>query len=294
MVNPLSTTSSTAVADPALVSTPAVSTSEESSSVSSFAAILNGYLQPDENNQVNEEQLFAAVIGERVADLKGSDVEEKYREFLQSEKTFHANGAPPEEETARSALKALAEAGFLTMEEAEQIHAEAFQAAQLDDNTDALYDGIGSSYDNTIAVMLVESAIESAQNRIDSFEAGEDAGRLSLDIESDLPTTSTSTAEGTTSYPPGFVFKPVAERDGHLAVLLPSSMAGSAQEINIVDESGQVIEHGDSYGIYEDGRPLFRFSRPGSGYPDGMGLEIVMGDGQVEKYVIPDPSRRYG
>lgn len=294
MVYPLSTTQNPPVA---IANQTPAAPADNTITNSSFDAILSSYLNTDSQDQVNEEQLFAALIGERLSDLKGSAIQERYRELLEKEKIQHAGGAPAEEETARAALKSLAETGALSMEEAEKIHAEAFKAAQLDDNLDVLYDGRGSALDPTIAVMQVDSAIESARAKIEAFEAGEDAGRLSLDLEADTSAVSEGSASGgggTTNYPAGFVFKPVSERDGHLAVLLPSSMAGDAREINLLDKNGHVLEHGDSYGTYEDGRPLFRFARPGSGYPDALHLQIVLNSGDTEEYFIPDPSRRYG
>ncbi len=261
---------------------------------SSFDAILNQYLEIDKNNQVNEEQLFTALIGERIGNSKGSEIEREYNTLLSAQEQYYPDGSLAAEDTARAALQGLVDSGSLTTEEAEKIHAQAFKAAQLDNNTTALYDSRGSRFDNTIAVMLVESAIESAKVQIDKFDAGEDAGRLALEKPADTGDSNSISTNGTTeNYPAGFVFKPVSESNGNLAILLPSSMAGSAQEINLIDEDGNIIERGDSYGIYEDGRPLFRFGNPGSGYPHNLTVQVILNSGSEKNYSIPDPSQRY-
>lgn len=263
----------------------------------SFHDILAQQLNPDTQGQVNEEQLFSALIYERLNTEKGMSVAEQYAAELE----LHGNavGSNAIENNARTALSSLVDQDILSSEEAEEIHAQAFKAAQLDDNTEALYDSLGSRNDPTVAVTLVELAITKAQEQVTRFTSGaEDAGRLSLDLVSGSPA-STSTASGSSEIQRnfvgggGFLFKPVSESNGNLAVLLPKSMAGDVSGITLVDSQGNTIENEDSYGIYDDGRPLFRFNRPGSGYSTNLTVEVGLKGGGVKEYFIPNPSQRY-
>lgn len=44
----------------------------------SFQAALNEMLSPDSHGQVNEEQLFAALINERLTSMKGTEAAEEF------------------------------------------------------------------------------------------------------------------------------------------------------------------------------------------------------------------------
>ena len=96
---------------------------------------------------VNEEQLFAGIIHDRIALSKGEDLAREYDTLLEAKMAEHtrADGFVYVEEAARAALKDLENSGQLTTEEAETIHAQAFQAAQLDDNTGVLWDSRGAT-----------------------------------------------------------------------------------------------------------------------------------------------------
>ena len=47
-----------------------------------FDSVLTRLLKPDAANQVNEEELFAGIIEQRIEALKGSDAAQKYHDAL--------------------------------------------------------------------------------------------------------------------------------------------------------------------------------------------------------------------
>lgn len=265
----------------------------------SFSDVLMDFLPNEPGQEVNEEQLFSAVIAERLEGMKGSEALDSYKasfeEHLSAMK--HPNGYEPVEDASRAALNDMVDQGILSLEEAESIHAQAFQAAQLDDNQSALYDSLGS----TTAVAMIEMALESSTNLLAAFDSGEkDAGRMSLDYRQDSGIDYTSASSSldtgqstTTAIGGGFLFKPVSESDGNLVVLLPSSMSGDVSELTIRDSNGQVLDTGRDLGDYDDGRPLFRFSSPGGAYPENITVTALMSNGEVRDYTIPAPAQRY-
>lgn len=265
-------------------------TTGTSSDSTSFEAMLSSLLSADDSGQVNEEQLYASLIQERLYTKKGEETASSYQQLLTTaqQELQWENGYTPVEQAATQALQGLVDQGVLTESEAESINAQAFKAAQLDDNSGYLYDSLGS----TMAVSLLDLAIQSAQEAIDLYDSGtEDAGSLALG--NTTATTSTSSQTGTFNGGDGFLYKPVSESNGNLAILLPSSYEGSVESLDLIDANGEIVETGDSYGTYDDGRPLFRFNEPGSSYPDGITVSLNLTDGTTKEYYIPDSSDRW-
>jgi hypothetical protein len=277
-------------ASAAAPSTANLSTQTGSTQSSSFEEMLNTILQADSNGQVNEEQLFAAVINERISTKKGEEAASAYRELFTSyqQELQWENGYVPVEQAAGKALEGLVEQGILMQSEAESINAQAFKAAQIDDKTDILYDSLGS----TVAVTLVDLAIQSAEKETNLFDSGQkDAGSMPINT-SYIGSTNEGTA-GTFQGGDGFLYKPVSESTGNLVILLPASMKGDVASLDLVDSSGEVLESGDTNATYEDGRPIFRFNEPGSAYPDGLVVRVTMDDGTTKEYTIPDSAKRW-
>ncbi len=129
-----------------------------------FDTQLRALLTPDANNATNEEELFAAILHQRIQSLKGDGAAEDFEVQLGKRKAAltRGDGYVNVEKAAKQALGDMVSAEHMTKEEAQMIRAEAFQAAQLDDNHDALYDGRGSEGDATIATADVETALLAA------------------------------------------------------------------------------------------------------------------------------------
>lgn len=293
-----------------------------------FEGVLKKLLTPNSENQTNEEELFAAVAEQRILSLKGDEAAASFHSALvgKLDSNRGANGASSYEDATRAALSQLVSDGVLESTEAQRIHAESFMAAQLDDNTETLFDGRGGANDPTVALDTMESALFKAQKMIEQIETGEiDPGLLSLNQPSSLALAAgatlnrkESTQEGdsdlaidsnpieqtdsTTEVIPdgntvdgaeGFLFKPSSESDGNLVVLLQAQMTGEVSQVLLKDKDGNELEVGNYADVGNGGREHYRFSKPGSEYPSDLTVEVVLKDGNSQSYSIPDPSLRY-
>lgn len=255
----------------------------------SFQDTLSSILEPDEKGNVNEEQLFAAIIEERLITQAGkspantfSELYEKYQQELQWE-----NGYVPLENAAEKALGGLVEEGILDQKDADDLHSLAFQAAQLDDDKTHLYDSMGS----TMAVMFVNLAIEAAEEEINAIASG----AVRLNSQTTEPANAGEKAHNQKGFVGGngFLYKPISEGNGNLVILLPSKMAGNIESVELLNSRGNALEQGDSFDLYDDGRPVFRFNKVGADYPDNLTVRINLESGGSSDYFIEDSSLRW-
>lgn len=289
-------------------------TSEESAEGGAFDTLLRGLLTTNSANQVSEEELFAALVHERVGQRKGAEVAVKFNELFATEKAALTRGDyVPVEDAAKNALKALRTDGSLTAEEADAIYSEAFGAAQLDSNTSALFDGRGGANDPTMALEELDKALLLSRMMIEKFTDGSEVAEVrSLDEETlskasaiaggftfsggtagtleDIVSPEGSVIDGAN----GFLFKPVSENEGRLAVLMPEIYKDRVFSVALKNELGEVLEEGNSTGYGELGtREKFAFQKVGGDYPQNLTVEIRLSDGSLKQYLIPDPSQRY-
>ncbi len=281
--------------------------------VGEFDSLLKSLLSPDGENKISEEELFAALAHERVAALKGDEAASKYNDILAAKKSAfaRADGFIPVEKAANAALQELVSSGVLTSEEGDQVYSESFAGAQLDSNTEALFDSRGGANDPSRAVEAMEAALSGAKLAIDGFVAGTSTySTRSLAAAGDglsLGTISTKTGDlsgvdtstetpvgNTVDGADGFLFKPISNNQGTLAVLLPESMAHLVEQVLLKDINDNVLDEGKSTGYGDTGeREKFSFSKKGGEYPKDIKVEVHMADGSIKTYEIPDPSQRY-
>lgn len=161
-------------------------TEETAVSENEFDLYLKGLLQPNGENKVSEEELFAALVSERLKKEKGQDLSDKFNGLMSANKSLLSfQGYTPVEDAAKGALRELRDSGDLTAEEADAIYSSAFAAAQLDQNKGALYDGRGLPGDETVALEDLEQALLSARVQMAEYDSGEDeAEKRSLDESS--------------------------------------------------------------------------------------------------------------
>ena len=91
----------------------------------------------------------------------------------------------------------------------------------------------------------------------------------------------------------GFLWKPVAEKDGKLVVLVPSKLTGKVKSVKITDKNGTLIANGKYSGVGNGDREHFRFPKAGESYPDGLRVVIELKDGSTRYVTIKETSKRY-
>ncbi len=316
--------------------TPLLQAAQEDSSVSTpdkvedqpvaegdFESYLKSVLKPDSANQVSEEELFAGIMGQRVKELKGDAAAGQYDQAFQMgmQKVVHDDGFSSHEEAAQIAMQELVAQGVVTKEEADKIAGEAFQAAQLDDNTEALFDNRG----DTVALATMEAALFRAREALDKVTKGEttaalrpidyvpwghaghggaaDFGKTGSD---DLGSTLAGSANGGPADSgsatakggridgsEGFLWKPVSDTTGKLVVLLPSKWTGDIDEVVLKNEAGKIIDRGKFTSVANGEREHYRFDKPGKRYPENVTVEVTFNNGKTQQYTIPKPGKRY-
>ncbi len=91
----------------------------------------------------------------------------------------------------------------------------------------------------------------------------------------------------------GFLWKPTSDKNGDLVVLLPKKLTGRVEEVRVLSPDGKkTLGKGKYSGVGNGDREHFRFSKPGSGYPDGSIVYIKLEDGTTRHVKISDTSRR--
>lgn len=224
---------------------------------------LTGSVNP---TSVNEEQLFASIVHDRIAASKGEAVAKEYDALLEAKIPDHtrADGFVFVEDAARAALREMERSGKLTTAEAETIHAQAFQAAQLDDNTTALYDSRG----DTMSVAPTATAMEKVLALLLKFDNGEiTCERMPLSYQQGQTAESSGTG-------------------GSETTTKATALSGSTN-----DEASGYIHSAEyvSYGVRNGGRQAWRI--PDSGPEFGKQLKVVFEDGHT--VVVKDTSHNY-
>lgn len=90
-----------------------------------------------------------------------------------------------------------------------------------------------------------------------------------------------------------FLWKPESDKDGKLAILLPKKLTGKVKNVRVLSPDGsKVLERGKFSGVGNGDREHFRFSKSGSGFPDGAIVVITMEDGTKRHIKIKETSDR--
>lgn len=261
--------------------------------VASSASNLDKMLTADSSGNINEEQLQSALV-QHLLEQKKSELGKSYLQEL-SNSIAQGNQF---EDSVKNALKALVKQGVLTNAEAEKINGQSFRAAQLDNNLTALYDSKGGPNDNTIAVMKLEEAITKAKQVLGEIASGKLAVETrSLDAASNtVAASSNGQASSGTAGGDGFLWKPISDSNGKLAVLFPPNLTGEITSAGIYSKEPasyeNLIEEGRYSGDGNGGRSHYRFSKPGGSYPDGVIVVARLKDGTQVSFKIQDSASR--
>lgn len=269
--------------------------SDTGNSQGDFNSTLKAFLAPDQSNKVSEEELFSALVQERIKKTKGESALSEFKTLFESAKQRlrKPNGFVPVEDAAKEALKEFRDTQKISKEEADTIYSQAFAGAQLDQNKDALFDGRGGPNDPTIAVAEMEQALLLSGALISKFDSGaETATTRMLDEPSNVITSGGAGAPASEAGGAGFLFKPISESDGKLVVLLPPRLAGLVKSVSLLGPNGEVIDTGRYTGNGNGGRDHYRFSRAGGQYQDGLTVQATLATGELVRYIIKETSQR--
>lgn len=240
--------------------------------------------------EINEEELFASVVEARLSSLKGASTAELFKKGVAATVTNAQNNKRrfQVEDVVTKTLDALVTKKVITQPERDKVYKESFRASQLDGDHTTLFDSIGNDKDPTKAVAERSKAITSAASLIKQIDAG------TLPLNPHFKARNAGTLEGSGKVPKGFLFKPVSQNSGTLAILIPSELGKNAASVQLTDSSGAVIEKGRFTSYGETGeRAKYAFSKPGSSYPKGIMVEVIMRDGTKTSVPISDPSKRF-
>lgn len=266
----------------------------EKGTSSEFDKTLRLLVGSERANQVSEEDLFAALVQERIKNLKGEEHLKEFQSVLQSSQQSlkKHDGFIPMEDATKAALMQFRTAGKLTSEETDSIYSQAFAAAQLDSDVNALFDSKGGKGDTSIAVASLEQALLSSRVSINEYDSGKKTAPKRSVEEASNGRPISAGGVATTSSDSGFLFKPISDSDGKLAILLPPRLTGLAQGVRLMSPSGELLETGRYSGNGNGDREHFRFTKPGGGYPDGLTVEVLIKGGEIVRYTIDETSER--
>jgi hypothetical protein len=259
-----------------------------------FDATLKSLLSSDPAKKVSEEELFSGLVQERIKKTKGDEGLKEFQTLLEQSKGSHkkADGFIAHEDATKEALKAFQAAGKLTQEETDSIYSQAFAAAQLDENKEALFDDRGGPNDPTMAVAAMEQALLLSKAMIQKFDDGTEKAPSRTVSEATVGKGMHVGGGHSEAGSSGFLFKPVSDSDGKLAVLLPSQLAGLVKAVTLVGPNGEILEKGRYTGNGNGGRDHFRFSKTGGSYPDGLSVQVTMMNDEIVRYIIGETSER--
>lgn len=275
-----------------------------------FSNFLKAALGGDGKASVSEEELYSGIIFQKLQS-KSEEIASTFNNAKASlmNTLQRSDGVYSHEELALSALQSVVSAGLLTQEEAEKINGEAFNAAQLDSNTETLFDDRGSASDPTIAIAALNEALTKAQTAMQEIQDGTrqvSSRALQSNASSATPNNGNvsivSSSNGQISEqnldgPGGFVWKPVSDSDSKLVVLLPALYAGMIKKVEVHSSlpptEDTKLEEGEYKYDSNGGRPTFRFNKPGSQYGDNLHVVAYKEDGSMLSWSIKDGGQRY-
>lgn len=90
-----------------------------------------------------------------------------------------------------------------------------------------------------------------------------------------------------------FLWKPVSEKDGKLAVLLPPNLTGKVKDVMVISpDKKTILQKGRYAGVGNGDRDHYRFLRAGGEFPDGAVVLIRLKNGESRHVVIKETSAR--
>jgi hypothetical protein len=135
-----------------IIAQPAIE--RDTSDYNGFQELVKSLIPKRQNNLISEEDLFVGVTANEIKQQFG---EESYQKFVSM---IDLTGNLESE--AKDGLNSLVEADIMTSAEADKIYTIAFNSAQIDNETQFLYDHIAGAGDPTKAVGDIDEVLERA------------------------------------------------------------------------------------------------------------------------------------
>jgi hypothetical protein len=267
--------------------------------------------------KLSEAQLFGAALSDKIAEHSSPEVAEEFRRNFrqlkreQREKT-RCRGIV---NAAMSSLDALVASGKVSRDCARVLTNESWTLSQLDKNPEnvAIQTDMGVNVSResgieqyhrrnalyqsgALALTKVTDEMMLSQRFSSSTPAAKDSGTGYSMVENSGKVGSVSqnaSAEFGASpvYQRGFLFKPISDSTGKVAVLMPPSLTGKVKSVSL--KSNDSIESGSYGGIGNGFREHFRFKWPGSSYSANLSVVVMLSDGTIHNVRIPNPGLRY-
>ena len=268
--------------------------------------------------KLSEAQLFGAVMSDKVANHTSVEVAQEFKKNFRQAKRDNREkvGSRGVVEAAMFALDKLEKGGKISSDCSKVLTSESWTLSQLDNNPN----DVGSRKEMMNGGVSRSSGIEQYQQRNSLYECGElsltavseemlksqrgastasGAKASKIDSSAAMMTKETGSLQqaGTPDsgnsaiYQRGFLFKPVSDSTGKVAILMPPSLTGKVQSVSIY--SNNRVENGNYGGVGNGFREHFRFSEPGSKYPPNSQVRVTLYDGTTHNVTIPNPLLRY-
>lgn len=234
-----------------------------------------------------EGDLFAAAASLRLHKVNpraGAIFRETFGEALAN--TWHTHGELLPAKAADRILRALVRNGTLSREEYRAVEHIARAAANLDSDRTRI--GTTKKMGGGVEVSFI-GAVRALERNLSAVAMH----KPSLRTPAVPATPSLREGRAAGALPSGFLWKPISDSTGTLAILLPPGMTGAAVSCTLLSPDGTtVVGRGRDGGVGNGGRQHFRFDRPGAEYPAGVIVAITMRDGSVHQIRIARPAAR--
>lgn len=150
---------------------------------------------------------------------------------------------------------------------------------------------------NSLLLSLVRNQSSYQNSRTDTQVSAQHASQVRAHGGSTSSATShmidSSKYAETIATPGGFLWKPISDSDGKLAILLPPWLTTNAIGCRILSPDGsRVLASGRYSGVGNGDRQHFRFNSPGASFPNGSIVEIQLRNGTTMQIKIGETGAR--
>ncbi len=276
--------------------------------VSSKAISRTNVSNSDSQTKLSEQDIYAAQVYSKLS-KQSPQAAKRFSELLptaitQAKKSGSDNVML---NASNKVLDELVKEGLISNTTSSDIKTQAFSDSQIDSDSKTLQaSSSGMSLEEILQYLLKNTdasleeidALKSALGKVTQAKKVSQAASASGAKSMSSATTAGSVGNKGLSLVDGapsntFLWKPVSDSTGKLAILLPASMTGKAASISVLSPDGKsTLATGRFSGVGNGQRQHYRFDQPGSNFPDGAIVRITMQDGTTKDIKITETSAR--